>query len=804
MKDLLFVKKLHLPVFGSTKPDNMSDEEWDFEHQQVCGYIRQWVEDNVLNHIINETHARSLWSKLETLYASKTGNNKLFLLKQLMNIRYSEGTLINDHVNDFQGVLDQLSGMGIKFEDEVLGLWLLNTLPDSWETFRVSLTNSAPNSAVTMEYVKSGILNEEARRRSQDTSTSTSQSDILVTDYRGRNKQKGQKGRDIECHYCGKKGHIKKYCFKFKRDKKQEQNDGDTENQVATVVRADLLVAFDENAINVACHETTWIVDSGAAYHVTPRKEFFSSYTPGDFGELRMGDDGQVKVTGTGTVCLETSNGAILVLKDVKHAPDIRLNLISTGKLDDDGFYCFFGDGHWKITKGSLVVARGNKHSNLYSLQSSVSDDSVNVVEKECASELWHKRLGHMSVKGIDYLAKKSKLSRVKEAKLDKCVHCLAGKQRRVSFMSHPPTRKSGPLELIHSDVCGPMKVRSLGGAYYFVTFIDDYSRKLWVYTLKHKSDVLGVFKEFHALVERQTGKKLKCIRTDNGGEYCGPFDEYCRRYGIRHQKTPPKTPQLNGLAERMNRTIMERVRCMLDDAKLPSSFWAEAVSTAVHVINLSPVVALKNEVPDKVWCGKEVSYDHLRVFGCKAFVHVPRDERSKLDSKTRECIFIGYGFDEFGYRLYDPVQKKLVRSRDVVFFENQTIENIDKVKEPESHASGSLVDIEPVYHRGTHDVDEVQENVQNGDLVPEYQDDAANVDGHVDDFVHQEQEVPSQVPVDLPRRSVRERIPSTRYSSSQYVLLTEGGENMSLMRKLWRVSKRDNGLRFVALSPSW
>nr|AAV88069.1 hypothetical retrotransposon [Ipomoea batatas] len=800
MKDLLFVKKLHLPVFASAKPENMSDEEWDFEHQQVCGYIRQWVEDNVLNHIINETHARSLWNKLETLYASKTGNNKLFLLKQMMNIRYREGTLINDHVNDFQGVLDQLSGMGIKFEDEVLGLWLLNTLPDSWETFRVSLTNSAPNGVVTMEYVKSGILNEEARRRSQD--TSTSQSDILVTDDRGRNKQKGQRGRDksrsksrsrykdIECHYCGKKSHIKKYSFKWKREKKQDNKDGDTGNQVATV-RADLLVACDDNVINVACHETTWIVDSGAAYHVTPRKEFFTSYTPGDFGELRMGNDGQVKVTGTGTVCLETSNGTKLVLKNVKHAPDIRLNLISTGKLDDDGFCCFFGDGHWKITKGSLVVARGNKSSNLYSLQSSVSDDSVNVVEKECASELWHKRLGHMSVKGIDYLAKKSKLSGVKEAKLDKCVHCLAGKQRRVSFMSHPPTRKSEPLDLIHSDVCGPMKVRSLGGASYFVTFIDDYSRKLWVYTLKHKSDVLGVFKEFHALVERQTGKKLKCIRTDNGGEYCGPFDEYCRRYGIRHQKTPPKIPQLNGLAERMNRTIMERVRCMLDDAKLPSSFWAEAVSTAVHVINLSPVIALKNEVPDKVWCGKDVSYDHLRVFGCKAFVHVPRDERSKLDSKTRQCIFIGYGFDEFGYRLYDPVEKKLVRSRDVVFFENQTIEDIDKVKQPESRDSGSLVDIEPVSRRYTDDVDEVQENVQNGDPVPDYQGDTVDVDGHADDVVHQEQEVPSQVPVDLPRRSDRERRPSTRYSPSQYVLLTDGGEPESYEEAMESDQKR-------------
>ena len=147
---------------------------------------------------------------------------------------------------------------------------------------------------------------------------------------------------------------------------------------------------------------------------------------------------------------------------------------------------------------------------------------------------------------------------------------------------------------------------------------------------------MLGVFKQFQASVERETGKKLKCICTDNGGEYCGPFDEYCKHQGIRHQKTPPKTPQLNGLAERMNRTLMERVRCLLSEAKLPNSFWGEALLTAVHVINLSPTVALQGDVPNKIWYGKDVSYDHLRVFDCKAFVHVPKHERSKLDSKTR------------------------------------------------------------------------------------------------------------------------------------------------------------------------
>ena len=188
-------------------------------------------------------------------------------------------------------------------------------------------------------------------------------------------------------------------------------------------------------------------------------------------------------------------------------------------------------------------------------------------------------------------------------------------------------------LDLVYSDVCGPMKTKTLGGSLYFVTFIDDHSRKIWVYTLKTKDKVLDVFKQFHALVERQSGEKLKCIRTDNGGEYSGPFDEYCRQHGILHQKTPPKTPQLNGLAKRMNRTLVERVRCLLSQSQLPRSFWGEALNTVVHVLNLTPCVPLEFDVPDRIWSDNEISYDHLRVFGCKAFVHIPKDERSKLDA---------------------------------------------------------------------------------------------------------------------------------------------------------------------------
>jgi len=259
-------------------------------------------------------------------------------------------------------------------------------------------------------------------------------------------------------------------------------------------------------------------------------------------------------------------------------------------------------------------------------------------------------------------------LSGLKSVELKKCSHCKAGKQTRVSFKKHPPSKKLELLELVHSDVCGPLKVKSFTSKIYFVTFIDDCSRKLWVYVLKTKDQVLEKLKEFHVFVERQSGKKLKCIRTENGGEYCGPFDVYCKQYDIKHEKTPPKTPQLNGLTERMNKTVIERVRCMLSEAKMLKQFWGEALYTTMHVINLSHAVALNGEVSDKIWFGKNVRYNHLRVFGCKAYVHVPKNMRSKLDAKTRQCIFIGYGQDEFGYKFFDPIDKKTVRSRNVKF----------------------------------------------------------------------------------------------------------------------------------------
>ena len=223
----------------------------------------------------------------------------------------------------------------------------------------------------------------------------------------------------------------------------------------------------------------------------------------------------------------------------------------------------------------------------------------MNAVD-DSSTQLWHMQLVHMSQNGMRMLSKKTNIPRLTSTDLEVCTHCLAGKQHRVAFKTLPPSRKANVLDLVHTDICS-MDATSLGGARYFVTFIDDHSRKVWAYALKTKDQALEKFKQFQESVERETGRKLKCVRSDNGGEYRGPFEEYCRLHGIKFKKTEPKTPKHNGVAERMNRTINERIRCMLSHAKLPKSFWGEAIRLAVDVINLFPSVPLDHDVPQRV-----------------------------------------------------------------------------------------------------------------------------------------------------------------------------------------------------------
>ena len=201
--------------------------------------------------------------------------------------------------------------------------------------------------------------------------------------------------------------------------------------------------------------------------------------------------------------------------------------------------------------------------------------------------------------------------------------------------------------------------------------------------------------------MERSTNQKLKALRTDNGGEYMSTeFQTYLKKEGVRHELTVPKTPEQNGVAERMNRTLAEGVRAMLADARLPHRFWAEALSTTVYLRKRSPAMAVKGMTPFEAWTGEKPNVGHLRVFGCAAYAHIAKDDRKKLDVKSRKCIFLGYGTETKGYRLYDLNHAKVLYSRDVIF--NESSRGIEEPNEEERKNErpyaefGSLPDPEP------------------------------------------------------------------------------------------------------------
>jgi transposase InsO family protein len=223
------------------------------------------------------------------------------------------------------------------------------------------------------------------------------------------------------------------------------------------------------------------------------------------------------------------------------------------------------------------------------------------VVASEDASDyvhLWHQCLSHMSEKWLKVLVDRKSLPSLKFMNLNFCKYCVFGKKCRQKFKAGRNISK-GILDYIHLDVLGPSPIVSLGGLSYFVTFLDDYSRKVWVYLLKRKVDVFNTFKQFRALVEKSTDRSIKCLRIDNGCEFTSmEFENYCKKARIKRHKTTVYTSQQNGVVERMNMTLLERARSMLSNAKMQQGLWEEVVLTSSYLINRSPSTAINCKIP--------------------------------------------------------------------------------------------------------------------------------------------------------------------------------------------------------------
>ncbi|GBP29747.1 Retrovirus-related Pol polyprotein from transposon TNT 1-94 [Eumeta japonica] len=199
------------------------------------------------------------------------------------------------------------------------------------------------------------------------------------------------------------------------------------------------------------------------------------------------------------------------------------------------------------------------------------------------SSETWHRRLGHINSASMNKM--------------------------KMELLKPSSSNTENVLDLVHSDVCGPMENVSIGGSRYYILFVDDHSKMAFIYFMKAKSEAFKYFKEFQSMVENQKNRKIKVFRTDNGGEYCNKdFDRYLKQQGIIHQRTNPYTPEQNGVCERMNRSLVEKARCLIFDASLHKKFWAEAMHTSVYLRNRSVVTGLNDMTPYEVWTGTSLT----------------------------------------------------------------------------------------------------------------------------------------------------------------------------------------------------
>lgn len=264
-------------------------------------------------------------------------------------------------------------------------------------------------------------------------------------------------------------------------------------------------------------------------------------------------------------------DGVDRLLRNVRYVPKLKRNLISLGTLDADGYSFKSEHGQMKVTKGSLVVMKAIRKNSLYVLQgSTIIGGSANVQAPINKARLWHLRLGHVSQRGLHELSKQGLLFGDDIQGLELCDSCALGKSKKVSFSQGKHTTNQ-PLEYIHSDIWGPSKTETHGGGRYYMSIIDDYSRRVWTYVLKTKDEALIKFRDWLQVIENKSGRRVKRLRKDNGLEYLSnEFNQFCTSRGITRHRTAPNNPQQNGLAERMNRTLLERVRCMLLNSGLP------------------------------------------------------------------------------------------------------------------------------------------------------------------------------------------------------------------------------------------
>ncbi|GJS58219.1 putative ribonuclease H-like domain-containing protein [Tanacetum coccineum] len=430
--------------------------------------------------------------------------------------------------------------------------------------------------------------------------------------------------------------------------------------------------------------EDRGIFDSGCSGHMTGNKDHLDDFEECKGGSVTFGGS-KGYITGKGRIRVGNLDfDSVYFVKELGN-----FNLFSISQICDKQHKVLFTETEclvvspdFKMPDENQILLKVPRQHNMYSFDMktpSLTKDYACLIAKATSDEskLWHRRLGHINFKNLNKLVKgnlvrglPSKVFRNDHA----CVACQKGKQHKASCKAKLERTITVPLHTLHMDLFGPTFVKSINHASYCLVITDDCTRFSWVFFLATKDETSGILQNFIRQIENQLNHRVKIIRSDNGTEFKNrDMLEFCGNKGIKQEYSNARTPQQNGVAERMNRTLIEAARTMLADSLLPTTFWAEAVSTACYIFNRVRVTKPQNKTPYELLFGHKPIISYIRPFGCHVTILDTLSVLGKFDGKCDKGFLVGYSLNSKAFRVYNLVTKKVEVNLHVKFLEEKS-----------------------------------------------------------------------------------------------------------------------------------
>ena len=639
------------PAEDASRETKEDFEKWHKHNKMALIMIKKGLHESVRGSIPESDIAKVFYESIAEKFKISDKAEVQNLMKAFTRMKFTGKTSVREYIMRGTDIAARLRALNMTIDESFLVYMLLNSLSNEYSQLQalyktqeekwsvnklISLcvevedekqkqeTELAVNLVNHMKYKK------HFGNRNAKPGTSVSAPKTTMKTDLGKMKYKPAGG--MKCFFCKKPGHFKKDCEGFKAWLKKKGN-----------FLSKIVFTLESNDFK---NDNSWWFDTGSPIHIVNSLQGLSRISIPSRNETKVctANGQRVAVKAVGIVKLKFSNGYVLVLDNVYCIPSISRNLISGSQYVRTNGFSFSSDN--KIMQfyynmkcfGDAALLNGYWHVNCTNVLNETEQKEVFVLNKpslkrkfcDTSSFLWHKRLGHISKQRLVELVKQEILPPLNFADFETCIDCLKGKMTN--------SRKTGSkrsehlLDLIHTDICGPFPVNTICGNCYFITFIDDFSRYCHLYLISEKSQALEYFKIYKAEVEKQTGRFIKVIRSDRGGEYYGRYTEkgqhkgafalYLQECGIMAQYTTPYNPQQNGVSERRNRTLMSMVRSMIVRSGLPKFLWGEALKTANYICNRTPSKAVI-KTPFELWCGFKPSLNHFHVWGCDAEIRV-------------------------------------------------------------------------------------------------------------------------------------------------------------------------------------